>query len=458
MRASCRLRQRIASRRVLPSCLFAFEVGACGWVDAALGDRDSVQGAVELAVAAAVEAVALVFAGAGVEGCDAGVAGELRVAERKRSIGPISQSSLAALNGPQPGELEQPWRERLGSCLEIPVEFERSSGSVSCSGRAGRGRSAPGSSARRRASWRLSRSSQTVRSSAPSGTAQVRVELVQVPAQPLLAATPLGDEVVAVIDQQLQLAQRLLAGAWAVQPRLLQRRPGDRERVDRVRLAPRPAAPALRRRQPRRHPHQPLALLNQRPLEAARHVPAILNRPQPLPAERASPRSARSSSDRSLRSPSCTAELVDRDRGQRVLVYVHPDHDHSTRLQTGRGDRRADRPQSRPNATLLSGHARRSREGGGDTTLASRQTSRHSGIESAAANPNSQTRTRQHELKMTLSSGMTPEQYEAAVRRARRTAYRFGDCNSLGRGVFRDEWDTAVTSLASIFSRGSVAR
>jgi hypothetical protein len=41
----------------LSFALFAFEVGACGWVDAALGDGDAVQGAVELAVAAAVEAV-----------------------------------------------------------------------------------------------------------------------------------------------------------------------------------------------------------------------------------------------------------------------------------------------------------------------------------------------------------------------------------------------------------------
>ena len=57
--------------------LLALEVGAGGWVDAALGDGDAVEGAVELAVAAAVEAVALVFAGAGVEGCDAGVAGEV---------------------------------------------------------------------------------------------------------------------------------------------------------------------------------------------------------------------------------------------------------------------------------------------------------------------------------------------------------------------------------------------
>jgi len=39
----------------------AFEVGACGWIDAASGDRDAVEGAVELAVAAAVEPVALPF-------------------------------------------------------------------------------------------------------------------------------------------------------------------------------------------------------------------------------------------------------------------------------------------------------------------------------------------------------------------------------------------------------------
>ena len=39
--------------------LFAFEVGACGGVVAGLGDRDPVESGVELAVAAAVEAVAL---------------------------------------------------------------------------------------------------------------------------------------------------------------------------------------------------------------------------------------------------------------------------------------------------------------------------------------------------------------------------------------------------------------
>ena len=65
---------------VLPFGLFACQVGACGWVDAGLGDRDPVEGAVELAVAAAIEAVAAVGAAAGFEwSLDAGVAGELGV-------------------------------------------------------------------------------------------------------------------------------------------------------------------------------------------------------------------------------------------------------------------------------------------------------------------------------------------------------------------------------------------
>jgi hypothetical protein len=49
----------------LAFALFAFEVGACCRVVASLSDRDPVEGSVELAVAAAVEAVALVFAAAG---------------------------------------------------------------------------------------------------------------------------------------------------------------------------------------------------------------------------------------------------------------------------------------------------------------------------------------------------------------------------------------------------------
>ena len=92
--------------------LFAFEVGAGGWVDAALGDGDAVEGAVELAVAAAVESVALVFAGAGVEWCDAGVAGELGV--RAEAVdGADFAEQLGGADRAAAGQLQQ----LRGECL-----------------------------------------------------------------------------------------------------------------------------------------------------------------------------------------------------------------------------------------------------------------------------------------------------------------------------------------------------
>ena len=72
-----------------------------------LGDGDAVEGAVELAVAAAVEAVALVFARAGVEWCNAGVAGELSVGGEAVDRADLAEQ-LAALKGPQPGSSSRP--------------------------------------------------------------------------------------------------------------------------------------------------------------------------------------------------------------------------------------------------------------------------------------------------------------------------------------------------------------
>jgi hypothetical protein len=79
----------------------------------------------------------------------------------------------------------------------------------------------------------------------------------------LLAAAPLIDEVVRVVDQQLQLAQRLLTGLGTLQLWLVQCGSRDRDSVDPVGLAATAATAALRSGQPRRHPHQPLALLEQ---------------------------------------------------------------------------------------------------------------------------------------------------------------------------------------------------
>jgi hypothetical protein len=59
-------------------------------------------GAVELAVARAVETAASLAVGGGIERSDAGLQDDLGV-RAKRSPSPISPTSLAALSVPQPG-------------------------------------------------------------------------------------------------------------------------------------------------------------------------------------------------------------------------------------------------------------------------------------------------------------------------------------------------------------------
>src|SRR5439155_7980632 len=144
----------------------------------------------------------------------------------------------------------------------------------------------------------------------------------------------------------------------------------------------------------------------QRLLEAACDVPAVLERPQVLLVERPRP-GHHPALNRTAPLGKRAAELVDRNRGQRVLVYVHSDHDHSTRLQPEEGatGERTDLNRGESHAPIRSRSTvsgRRRRQNTGKSAE-----SRHSGIESAAANPNSQTRTRRHTPTVTLSSGMS---------------------------------------------------
>ena len=104
--------------------LFAFQVGACGWVDAALGDGDAVEGAVELAVAAAVEAVALVFARAGVEWCNAGVAGELSVGGEAVDRADLAEQ-LRRAQGSTAGQLEQANAGKSAESRHSGIEVSR---------------------------------------------------------------------------------------------------------------------------------------------------------------------------------------------------------------------------------------------------------------------------------------------------------------------------------------------
>ena len=99
----------------------ALEVGTCGGVVAGLGDRDPVERGVELAVAAAVEAVSLDPAGAGFERCDAAVPGKLCVAFEAVDRAELGEQ-LGCRHWPASWELEQ--RRRRLDCAELELAIE----------------------------------------------------------------------------------------------------------------------------------------------------------------------------------------------------------------------------------------------------------------------------------------------------------------------------------------------
>jgi hypothetical protein len=92
-----------------------------------------------------------------------------------------------------------------------------------------------------------------------------------------------------VVHQQLQLPGRLIQPGDG-QVGFAQRGPRHRQRVDRIRLARGPDRGPSGGHQPGRHAHDPLTNREQVPLQATRHVPAVLNGPDPLVGNCASPR------------------------------------------------------------------------------------------------------------------------------------------------------------------------
>src|SRR5262245_45106413 len=88
-------------------------------------------------------------------------------------------------------------------------------------------------------------------------------------------------------------------------------------------------------------------------------VPAVLERPHSIIVDRLRPVEALLS-DRADLLGEGASELVDGDRGERVLVHAHSDNDHL--IASYRWGRPASgRTSPEAAARLLSGHARRSR-------------------------------------------------------------------------------------------------
>ena len=110
------------------------------------------------------------------------------------------------------------------------------------------------------------------------------------PPQTVHGPSPLGDEILAVIEQQPDL-HRLLVQERDREPLdpILDDRAGDRQRVDLIRLARLALALAGSAHPMRRHAHDPLARGQQRLLKAPRDMPAVLDRPHAIVIQPAGP-------------------------------------------------------------------------------------------------------------------------------------------------------------------------
>jgi hypothetical protein len=101
-----------------------------------------------------------------------------------------------------------------------------------------------------------------------AGQLELGPEIVQVPLQRAVERDALTNEAFAVIDEQpqIELGPIQMRGREGLKT-LLQRNPGDTERVDRIGLAALTRALAGRRAQMRRDPQHPLAAADQKPLQ-----------------------------------------------------------------------------------------------------------------------------------------------------------------------------------------------
>jgi hypothetical protein len=111
---------------------------------------------------------------------------------------------------------------------------------------------------------------------------------VQVPAQAVLHRASLAHEIVAVVEQELDLALGAGQGGGG-KIVLAQGGACDRQCVDRVRLAALAPAAARLAHQPGWNAHNPLTAGKQEALERSQDVAAVLERPQALCRQRACP-------------------------------------------------------------------------------------------------------------------------------------------------------------------------
>ena len=291
------------------------------------------EGCVDLAVATAVQAMPVGLARADGDQCDAGGAGELGVGGEAVGAGDLADQ-LGCGQRTEAGLGEQVGSDRGRPDRRSRPRARRSSGSARAGGAARRGRSGRASSARRARGVGRSWCSTCFENSAPPGSIELgatdRADSTERAVEPHRDGGPSarGDRPAAGDRAPGRRAPRSAAS------RPLRARPLGRQRARRCgRTWRAPARPARRGHQPGRDADDALAAGDQKPLQGAGHVPAVLKRPDPLALLVRAPRAPAPPNPRAptatVFSPSSwPVPRLNRHDRMRALVHVRTEHDH----------------------------------------------------------------------------------------------------------------------------------
>ena len=243
------------------------------------------------------------------------------------------------------------------------------------------------------------------------------------PAQPLLGTTSLVDEIVAVVDQQLQLAQRGLLGPRRVEQRLPSAALAMASasiRSDLPRTRPRRRSGAVSRGGTRTSRCRCRCSVRSRPRVTCRQSSSAHKRRRPTRFDQ------ETSSSPSLVSKHRAADPPRQQQQQRTSACARPPRSRSSAVASYRWGRPASGQASieascqAPIRSRSTVSGRRRRHNTGKSAHG-----RRSGIESAAANPSLfPPPDGTTAITMTLSSGMTPEGTDASRRDLVRPARR----------------------------------
>ena len=339
-----------------------------------LHDGDPMKSTVELSVAAAIEAMALPAAGRDRDGRDAGMPGKAGLIAEPLSARSFSNElgggQRAAPVDVQPFESVVTNERRDLGFEAVALADEPSQPSHQRPGDPNAG----GLLQTCQALGDLLKPAQTIESS--GGDLKIRIEIVKMPPQPILIARAFSDEVLAMVEQKLDLqaagvksrARKLsIPSRTAARATLSASMSSDLPRS--------PATPARTRHQLRSDADDPLAAAQEKPLKASGHVPAVLDRKRTVVAERSGP------DDELIMAVVAGLDRLGRDHlsSRRcdgyccvaALVWIDPDHDHAEGPFVSQMNERTVGGQTSvgADATLLSSHARRSSDGGGRHNL-----------------------------------------------------------------------------------------